>query len=1365
MKNQSQIQLKFIQVNLRKSPAALGETLTYIIHNNISIALIQEPPVNKNGEPYGLTNQFNIFYKHNFQLTRSLILTKKNVSCCLLTNHSTSDICTIETQINTKKLIIINYYMDKTIPIHEYIQVIEPTLETYETEQLILAGDANSHHQIWGSLNNNNRGVELANFLVAHELNIESQNIPTCTTIREELIITSIIDVTSTRKLLNALLQYRVDPYAISHTDHSLISWEVNNCTQPNTNNLNNSTRRYNHRKTDWEQFTLTINRKLEAVNISPETIKQSDAQHFVTLVDKYLDCIQQSCKTNMRQSAQISAKTVKLWWWTEDLSLLSTRLKAIKRSLKNAGTGRFRILKKKYEELAEEFKNIVRRNKQKKWQEYLKDTDLHNIWSLVKKVKQRNHNIETALVDTNGKEIVKDRRAEMIAKALYADQLAERMLTSNHSPTPFEMQITPSLMLTSFTPESVAPDLVIQASVMQTSMAQASTTQASLMQSSVTQASLMQSSVTQASLMQPSMTQASLIHASCKSILPQLMAEDTYSYQQTTPITLLNTEVLKTPTPETNSTDVQDNSSNRSNRRRSSRLLQTRQNIQKFTGSGHQAPVEYEVTSNEMSSIFTDINAKKCPGDDGLDPTICERLRLSHPETLRAIYNKSIELGKIPTAWKKSIVCPIHKVKKGQKENPANYRPIGLLSMIGKGLEKIINDRITYTIKRNNLISPNQYGFCPGRSTITALENLVKKSNEFKDKYKIVMILGFDFKGAFDNLSWKSIIKRIEEINIGEKYVRWFENYFEDRLYEIRFQGSKYLMQPTKGCVQGSPLSPTLWNLVINEYLLYQEKDNDSHTQAYADDLTIIIGKNTYQEVEEKITTLYRDLKIWAKKHGLELEPSKTEIMMIKGKPELLSEITLEEKRIQISQSLQILGVAVDSKFRWVNTVKRNCDKATNILNTLQLICNKGMGINNHLKLLLYNMVFIPTITYGCEIWAKAAEQKNTVKLLEKAQRRALQLITGSYKTTKLTDLQVITRSLPLQIIIMSKRYKYQSMQGEKTIIFDPKDRLIETNSYHFEFIAPWETPSINVHLPSNQNPNGTSLDPNDSIIIYTDGSKMDTGTGAAFAATKDGQIIAEKKILLSSYSSVFQAEMTAIQQALHWTLQQRELPKEVVIMSDSSAAIQAIKSQKNKNNISQVIKQQINEIQIKGTKMSLNWIRGHNNNTGNEYVDMLAKAAIGKRTKPMNTQIPRSTIKLAAKEWEKTQWPKIWENISTSLKKLLTNATDINNMNFDQLTKHTIWCITNHGPFAQELFRLKKQETDKCECGETQTGIHLLTQCPRFNNQRLTFLGTYQLSASEISHFLQDTEMVEKINKISKEICKQLYKNQNQN
>ncbi|UYV73755.1 hypothetical protein LAZ67_11000746 [Cordylochernes scorpioides] len=167
------------------------------------------------------------------------------------------------------------------------------------------------------------------------------------------------------------------------------------------------------------------------------------------------------------------------------------------------------------------------------------------------------------------------------------------------------------------------------------------------------------------------------------------------------------------------------------------------------------------------------------------------------------------------------------------------SYRPLCLNSNISKIFEKIINNKIIKHYEENKMFSNRQHGFTKSRSTITALTDIVKTGLDHKAK-EFTAIITIDISGAFDNAWWPMVLKRIDEDNVNASFVKLFKSYFDNRKIRYRYTSIEVQKTLSKGCPQGGPISPTIWNIIMND-LLCKYTEPNIEIIGYADDITVI--------------------------------------------------------------------------------------------------------------------------------------------------------------------------------------------------------------------------------------------------------------------------------------------------------------------------------------------------------------------------------------------------------------------------------------------------------------------------------------------------------------------------------------------
>ena len=149
----------------------------------------------------------------------------------------------------------------------------------------------------------------------------------------------------------------------------------------------------------------------------------------------------------------------------------------------------------------------------------------------------------------------------------------------------------------------------------------------------------------------------------------------------------------------------------------------------------------------------------------------------------LLQIFNNIWHSGNIPNSWKQATIIPTPKSAK-DITNPTNYRPIALTSCICKTLERMINNRLTWFLEKNKLITNLQTGFRKARSTIDHLIRLETLIREAFAKIEHMIAIFFDIEKAYDT-TWKyGITKDLENMGLKGKLPIFIKNFLNDRKF-----------------------------------------------------------------------------------------------------------------------------------------------------------------------------------------------------------------------------------------------------------------------------------------------------------------------------------------------------------------------------------------------------------------------------------------------------------------------------------------------------------------------------------------------------------------------------------------------------
>ena len=429
--------------------------------------------------------------------------------------------------------------------------------------------------------------------------------------------------------------------------------------------------------------------------------------------------------------------------------------------------------------------------------------------------------------------------------------------------------------------------------------------------------------------------------------------------------------------------------------------------------------PHELECNEENVCELLGSLDINKSNGPDGISARMLKHTAASISPSITQLFNQSLHSCRVPSEWKSSLVVPIPKGS--DAGSPNNYRPISLLVVLSKILEKHVHSIITQHLNLCHPISNQQWGFTAGRSTIGALLSTVHDWFKLLEEGKDICAVFLDYRKAFDSVPHRTLIEKLEGIGVNPYIIAWLSDYLTSRKQRVVVDGS--MSSPTdvfSGVPQGSILGPLLF-LIYIDGVTEVELSNNSRLVLYADDVLIyspISCHTDCQLLQHDINTICA----WSIEQHLTLNPQKCKFTTIsrKRKP-TTTPFTFKLNNFPMEEvdQFKYLGVLFCHNLSWSPHITATCAKAKKILGLLY------RRFYNHsssecLKQLYLSLVR-PHLDYAAQVWDPYLQKD--VQLLENTQKFALKLISHNWSTSyqdllSLSDLPTLsTRRLHLKL------------------------------------------------------------------------------------------------------------------------------------------------------------------------------------------------------------------------------------------------------------------------------------------------------------------------------------------------------------
>ena len=405
----------------------------------------------------------------------------------------------------------------------------------------------------------------------------------------------------------------------------------------------------------------------------------------------------------------------------------------------------------------------------------------------------------------------------------------------------------------------------------------------------------------------------------------------------------------------------------------------------------GDDSPLCNAVSLDELDCNLVKCKNRSSVGEDGISYLLLKKLPKEAKLSLCQIFSDSIRLGYFPQLWKSAIVKLIPKPNKDAKY-AKNFRPISLLSCVGKVLERIIANRLSAYMEEKNLFSKTQSGFRRKHMTSEQLLRLSEESFSSFKKQQVTAALFLDAEAAFDRCWHSGIMYKLKKnLNLPNRFVRLISSFLTDRTLKVLYDGHYSHVVPLgAGTPQGSPLSPIIYIIYVNDYP--EEIQNICSLSQFADDTALWSTAYTRSYVISKLQTALNLLEGWCRKWRVKLNGEKSHLLFIcrtREKPDENFGLQLFNDIVRPTQSAKFLGVEIDSLLSFKKHIDSVCDRSSKRLNVLKILASNGADPRTLMK--LYKIYVRPIIEYGSIAFLSAP--KTQLDRLDKIQNDAIRI------------------------------------------------------------------------------------------------------------------------------------------------------------------------------------------------------------------------------------------------------------------------------------------------------------------------------------------------------------------------------------
>ena len=394
-------------------------------------------------------------------------------------------------------------------------------------------------------------------------------------------------------------------------------------------------------------------------------------------------------------------------------------------------------------------------------------------------------------------------------------------------------------------------------------------------------------------------------------------------------------------------------------------------------------------ICEDEIQEELKKLNATKSRGADTIPPSLLKNLWNVVSKSITSLFSTIKRLKKFPSKWKNGIVTPIFK--DGNRSEISNYRPVTLLNIISKILEKLIFRVLMKLFCK--LVNSSQFGFLPRKSVVIQLLyslSLIYENLSANNDLNILIL--FDFSKAFDKIKHNIMLMKLLDLDVSENLFMLIRDYLTGRSQQVRVNDEiSNPRQITSGVPQGSVLGPLLFLIYINDL---PDSVFSSAALLFADDLKLIhrAENANLDKLQEDLTSLHA----WSMQNCLLFNSKKCSVTEFVVAPNQKSRneiaLRLGEEILEQRCTVRDVGLIISDRMKWTEHIDLRLAKALISLFLLKRNTSSVLPVDS--KIHLFRAIISTSLFYASECWEP---NRGDVHKLERFNKRVLKWICGN--------------------------------------------------------------------------------------------------------------------------------------------------------------------------------------------------------------------------------------------------------------------------------------------------------------------------------------------------------------------------------